>query len=406
MLTEMRKLKFLMTTTFYPPYHVGGDAVHVKYLADELGKKGHEVHVMFSVDAYRIKRGKISDLSIESGQVYLHPLRSPRGRLEPLLVYLLGKSSYFSKEFNKLVDEICPDVVHHHNISLMGYDLLPKRSSYFNLYTAHDYWLICQQNLLLKKGRVCYSQNRLSCAICALGSGRPPQLWRQGNAFIEAIRDIDLAIAPSNYVGSVLSQRLSFPFLTIPNFVPSPSEPTTPVDFPDYFLFVGVLAKHKGVVQLVNIFKDYQQEIDAHLVVVGTGPLESYLRSYVKRNSLGEIIHILGWCPQDMLHSLLHDARALVMPSLWPENCPLAALEALSMGTPVIASNMGGLPEIAGLQGSNFVYDPGHLREALTKIRNARPGREQIKDIYQRHFSPEAFTSRYLELVCRGIEND
>ena len=71
----------------------------------------------------------------------------------------------------------------------------------------------------------------------------------------------------------------------------------------------------------------------------------------------------------------------------------------LSVGTPVVASNMGGLPEIAGLQGEGFVCDLGHLKDALIRARNASPDRQRLRDIYQRHFSPERFLSRYLELV-------
>lgn len=224
-------------------------------------------------------------------------------------------------------------------------------------------------------------------------------MWRHSNTFTKAIKDIDLTIAPSNYVGSILSQRLGFTFITIPNFVPLPPVPSTPAEFADYFLSVAPLERHKGIVELVNIFKDHGQEIDAHLAVVGTGSLEDYLRSYVERNNLGGIIHILGWCPQDRLYSLLHHARALVMPSLWPENCPLVTLEALSMGTPVVASSMGGLPEIAGLQGEGFVCDLDHLKETLIKVRTAHPNREHIKDIYQQHFSPGGFLHRYLELI-------
>ena len=401
MLTEMAKLKFLMTTTFYPPYHIGGDANHVKYLADELTKAGHEVHVMFSVDAYEIKRGKVPELDIAPAPVYVHPLRAPRGKLEPLSVYLLGKSGYFSKEFNRLVGEIRPDVVHHHNISLLGYELLRKSGSYLNLYTAHDYWLICQQNLLLKNGRICHGRDRLSCSLCALSAGRPPQIWRYGNGFTAAITEIDLAIVPSNYVGSVLSQRLDFPFITIPNFVPSPEEPMVPPEFPDYFLFAGVLEKHKGLLELINIFKDYRQQLGSHLVVAGTGSLEKHLRAYVEENNLSDAVHLLGWCSQDRLYPLLGNACALVIPSLWPENCPLVALEALSMGTPVVASNRGGLPEIAGLQGEGFVCELDSLKETLIRVQTVHPNRKHIKGVYKQHFSPESFLRRYLGLIER-----
>jgi glycosyltransferase involved in cell wall biosynthesis len=45
-----------MTTTFYPPYHIGGDAVHVRILAEELVKKGHEVHIIHLLDSYYLKK--------------------------------------------------------------------------------------------------------------------------------------------------------------------------------------------------------------------------------------------------------------------------------------------------------------------------------------------------------------
>ena len=54
---------------------------------------------------------------------------------------------------------------------------------------------------------------------------------------------------------------------------------------------------------------------------------------------------------------------------------------------------------------AGFVYGPGHLKEALIKVRNARPDREEMKDIYLQHFTPEKFTSRYSELVCQRIKN-
>ncbi len=391
---ELTKLRILMTTTFYPPYHVGGDAVHVKWLAEELARRGHEVHVMFSLDAYELKRGKIAELSFEPSPVHLHPLRSPVGRLEVPLVYLRGRSAYFSGEFERLLGEVSPDVVHHHNISLLGYDLLPKRGPYLNLYTAHDYWLICQRNDLFIKGALC-TGNR----SCALRSRRPPQLWRRREAFTCAIRDVDLAIAPSKYVCHTLSERTGMPMVTIPNFVHSPPEDVPPSEFSDYFLYVGVLESHKGIMELVELFKEHWREIGARLLVAGAGSLEKRLRAYVKKNDIEDVVRLLGWCDHSTLYSLYRDAHALVIPSLWPENAPLVALEALSVGTPVLTSNMGGLPEIAGLQGEGFVCGLDHLKEALIIARNDCPDRRRLQDIYRSHFLPEQFISRYLELI-------
>lgn len=390
-------MRFLMTTEFYPPYHIGGDSIHAKWLAEELAKQGHEVHVMFSLDAYELKKGKITKLDFEPSLVHLHPLRSPRGRLEPPLVYLRGKSSYFSREFERLIEEVSPDVVHHHSISLLGYDLLRKRGSYLNLYTAHSYWLICPLSRLFKGGKLC--EDSSFCNLCVLRSRRPPQFWRQQNAFARAIRDVDMAIAPSNYVCHTLSERTGLPFVTVRNFVPNPPEDIPPSGFSDYFLYAGVLESHKGITELVGLFRDHWREIGARLLVAGTGPLEERLRAYVKKNDMEDVVRLMGWCDHSTIYSLHRDAHALVMPSLWPENAPLVALEAISVGTPVVTSNMGGLPEIAGLQGEGFVCDLDHLKEALVRVSHSRPDRQRLRDIYRSHFSPERFISRYMDLI-------
>lgn len=390
-------MRFLMTTDFYPPYHIGGDAIHVRWLAEQLATQGHEVHVMFSLDAYELKRGKITKLDFEPSQVHLHPLRSPHGRLEIPLVYVRGKSNCFSMEFGRLLDEVSPHVVHHHSISLLGYDLLRKRGSYLNLCTAHSYWLICPLSRLFKGGKPC--EDSSFCTLCSLRSYRPPQFWRWGGAFARAMRDIDVVIAPSNYVCYTLSEKTGRPVVTIPNFVPHPPKDVPPSGFSDYFLYVGVLERHKGITELVELFREHWREIGARLLVAGTGQLEKRLRAYVKKNDVEDVVRFIGWCDHSTLYSLYRDAHALVMPSLWPENAPLVALEALSVGTPVVSSNMGGLPEIAGLQGEGFVCDLHHLKEALVRARNASPDRQRLRDIYRSHFSPEQFTSRYLELI-------
>jgi glycosyltransferase involved in cell wall biosynthesis len=393
------RLKFLITTSFYPPYHVGGACLHVKWLSEELARLGHEVHVMFSLDAYEIKKGKIPRLNIQPGTVHLHPLRSPRGRIEPLLVYLRGTSSYISREFQRLLKEISPDVVHHHNISLLGYDLLLKRGPYLNLYTAHDHWFICQLNDFFKNGSPCKDQR--ACGICAIRSRRPPQFWRSRKFFTHAIHEIDLAIAPSVYLMRTLSEKTRQNFVTVPNFVPHPPVEISSSGFSNYFLYAGRLERNKGVMELAELFRDHWKDIGASLIVAGTGSLERTLREYVKRNGLGNIVRVLGWCTHDSLYPLYRDALGLVVPSLCPENFALVCLEAFSVGTPVVVSNRGGLPEIANLQGKNFVCDPGQFKEALIEVRTTAPDRQLIRDIYQRYFSPERYLESYLEIISR-----
>lgn len=393
----METLTFLFTSSFYPPYHIGGDAIHVKYLTEELVKKGHEVHVMHSLDAYTIKRGKLPGKR-DHNKVVVHTLKSPLGRLDPLITYTLGNSPFVQKEFSKILKDVSPDVVHHHNLSLLGYSMLRKQGKYLSLYTAHDYWFICQTNNLLKnKKRIC---DKKSCFSCALISGRPPQFWRYFQGFKNAINSIDLLIAPSDYMRKRILEEIDLNSTTIPNFVPYPSNNIPSSDYSNYFLFVGMLEKHKGILNLLEVFKKYRDVIDARLIIVGTGSLKNYVKKFITSNNLEERIIYLGWKDHKSLYPLFRDAYAVVMPSIWPENAPLVALEALSMGTPVVGSNLGGLREIVDKVDENLIFKPyelERLKDILIKLRNEKYSSKEVKAVYKTYFSPQSYIDRYFE---------
>lgn len=396
----METFRFLFTTSFYPPYHVGGDAVHVKYLAEELAREGHEVHVLHSLDAYRLKRKNFLFLKQEPEpeNVFVHRIESPLKKLDPLMAYVFGRSFYVEKRFSEVLRSERPDVVHHHNISLLGYSILEKKDRYLSLYTAHDYWLICQTNNLLRNDRkICDSKQ---CYSCALSSRRFPQLWRGSGSFKRAVENIDLLISPSDYVRRRLAQEIPVKSVTLPNFAPKPPVDVSPSGFSDYFLFVGLLEKHKGILNLLNLFREFRHEIKARLVIAGGGSLSKYVRDFIKDNSLGDKILFLGFVDDEKLYSLYSGALALVIPSIWPENAPLVALEALSVGTPVIVSNRGGLPEIVGKVDMNLVFDDfSQLKEILVNFSRKDISSQEIRRISERNFSPQAFVKRYIEVL-------
>lgn len=393
---EMGTFKFLLSTSFYPPYHVGGDAIHVKYLAEELVKRGHEVHVLHSLDAYGVKRKSFPEKAELDG-VYTHTIKT-HFNLSSYVTYILGNSSLVVKKFDELINEIKPDVVHHHNISLLGYGILKKRDDYLNLYTAHDYWLICQQNNLLKNGsEIC---GDASCFFCALRCGRLPQLWRYRKEFKEAMRDIDVLIAPSEYVRNRLAQEINIKSITLPNFVPPPPENISSVGYSNYFLFVGMLEIHKGILNLLELFKELRREINAKLVIVGDGSLKNHIMEFIKRNSLSSFVSYAGFLDDKKLYSLYKNALALIIPSICPENAPLVALEALSVGTPVIASNNGGLPEIIGKVDRKLIFDNlDRLKDILANFSRKEFSSQKIKHIYEQNFSPEAYIDKYIETI-------
>src|SRR3989449_4167043 len=88
----METLRFLMATTFYPPYHLGGDAVHVQYLAEALAARGHEVHVEFSPAAYRLKRRGKPAAPATNDAAHVHPIPRPPGGAPPVPPHLLREA--------------------------------------------------------------------------------------------------------------------------------------------------------------------------------------------------------------------------------------------------------------------------------------------------------------------------
>jgi glycosyltransferase involved in cell wall biosynthesis len=389
-----------MTSSFYPPYHVGGACVHVQYLAEQLARRGHEVHVMHSLDAYRIKRGKHLPVQKERDHtdVYIHMLESPLKTLDPLIVYTLGTSFHVRKKFLEIVKRTHPDVVHHHNISLLGYNILNKEGGYLSLYTAHDYWLICPTNNLLKnREKTCHKK---SCFSCTIKSGRPPQIWRRFKSFRTAIKNIDLMITPSNYIRKRLAEEVNVKSVTLPNFVPPPPTNIPSARSSNYFLFVGMLEKHKGILNLLDLFKELRNNLNAELIIAGEGSLKNYIRDFIEKNSLGDLISFVGFVDGKKLYSLYTNALAVIMPSICPENAPLVALEALSVGTPVIASNTGGLPEIVGKLDKKLIFsDRMELKNLLLNFPKNKFPPSKIKEVYEKNFSPKAYIDKYIGAI-------
>ena len=113
-------MKFCMVTTF-GGHSFGGDAAYVDRLCQALCRRGHEVHVFYCVDAFNAVRGDhpLREYTPTPG-LHLHPLKSGFGILSPLATQASGLPLFKSKVLRDALDSIHTDVVHFHNISLVG----------------------------------------------------------------------------------------------------------------------------------------------------------------------------------------------------------------------------------------------------------------------------------------------
>lgn len=129
-------------------------------------------------------------------------------------------------------------------------------------------------------------------------------------------------------------------------------------------LYVGNLLKDKGVIDLLEAFRGVI-DLGAHLVYVGSGPLARDLASRSLDLGLSGRVWLLGPQPPDKIPQLLSAADVLVLPS-YREGLGLVCVEALACGVPVIATNVGGIPEVIKDGETGLLVSPGDV-QALEK---------------------------------------
>src|SRR5262249_17800651 len=144
-----RPLKFCMLTTFYPPYHFGGDAIGIQRLARGLVRRGHKVTVIHDVDAYNLlHRGPEPSPEPEPEGLTVQRLKSGLGRLSPLLTQQTGRPIVNGRRIRRIIEDGQFDVINFHNISLVGGPGMLSVGTGVKLYMAHEHWLVCPMHVL------------------------------------------------------------------------------------------------------------------------------------------------------------------------------------------------------------------------------------------------------------------
>lgn len=346
-----------MITTFYPPYNFGGDGIFVHRLSNELARRGHYVDVIHCKDAYRFsaRRDPIAAYD-DHPQVTVHGLKSRAGLISPLITHQLGRPVFNAGRIRQILRKGF-DVVHYHNISLMGGPKVLEYGHAVKLYTLHDYWLVCPTHVMFKFNRQpCLNR---ACILCGLVYKRPPQWWRYSGLLSSTLLHVDRFIAPSRFIQKIHQRHFPhIPITHIPNFAPSrddvaSTEKESPggPDKAPYFLYAGRLEKLKGVQTLIPVLQRYPK---AQLWIAGSGDYEAELRRLARGSGN---IRFLGNLPYRQLEDLYRGAVAVIVPSLWFENMPLVILEAFKNQTPCIVRNLGAMPEIIGDYEGGMVYD-------------------------------------------------
>lgn len=352
------------------------------------------------------------------GMQFTSAMSSLRGQLAA------ARAIWYSTEARRRLERLLavtqPDVAYLHNIY---HQLSPSildalsQAGVPAVMTLHDYKLACPNYRLYTQGAPCtrcvggrfhhavvhrcVKDSRLKSLVCAIEN----TLHRRRGAYDSIAR----FIAPSRFLyNTMIRAGLPEPkLLHWPNPVELPPVPRSRDS--GYILYHGRLAPEKGLWTLVRAA---QRLARAEVRIAGEGPLRAALEAWCLEHSLDNV-RFLGFIPPAELPPLIRNARCLVMPSEWYENCPMALLEALSHGVPVVASNIGGLPEYVEHGENGLLVAPGDdaaLAEALSLLlsdpaRAALMGRA-ARLRAERDHAPRPYLERLLALSAELLHND
>lgn len=394
-------MKFCMLTSFFGPHSFGGDAVYVDRLSRALLRRGHEVTVVYSEDAFHALRGDTAEAPYAKPEgLRLKPLRAAGQPFPLLLSHQLGRPVGMQSVLREALGEERFDVLHFHNISMLGGPgilSMPVAADPIRVMTAHEFWLVCERSVLWKNGsETCHSPE---CVRCSVRAGRPPQWWRKFDTWRSHLDSLDLLLTPSESSTYIHAKRgLRRPMQVLPYFVGEDWLAEKPgTNNRSYFLFAGRLVREKGLAQAIEAMRLFPQ---AELWVAGSGPEEASLRAIASSN-----IRFLGRLGEAELREVYRNALASLIPSEMVETFGYVALESMAVGTPVIAHDLGALPELLALSGGGLVYSGvGQLREAMAKLLNDTALRDSLgaagRNAALRLWNEERHVERYLELLA------
>ena len=369
-------MKILMVNKFLYPR--GGCETYMLQLAEELKAKGHEVEYFGMYDE---KNTVGNSLGLYTTNMDFHS----KGAARFLYPFKIIYSTEAQRKLGKVLDAFKPDVVHMNNIN---FQLTPsviyavKKRNIPLVQTVHDYQMICPNHLLYSFGEVkpcerCIGGSKFHCAKynCIHGSKAKSLIGSIEAKLYEILktyRKVDLYICPSKFLEEKLlaaSELYRGKTLAVHNFIEKKKMPEKITPEKPYVAFASRLSKEKGVTLLYEAAKMLPEY---SFLVAGSGPDGDCLKEVPN-------ITMKGFLTGDELTSLMANAKVMLLPSVWYENCPLSILETHSFGVPVITMNSGGMAEL--------------VEDGKTGVLIQEPTAEAVAEAIRRCFEDDAYYS-------------
>jgi glycosyltransferase involved in cell wall biosynthesis len=371
---------------------------------------GEDTAVAQEVSMLR-RGGHTVDLLLENND----DIRTPFARIGAAV------NSFYSLKSRNLVRarirECKPDVVHVHNfvakLTPSVYDAC-REVGVPVIQTLHNYRIICPGAILFRDGKPCETCVGMSLALPAIVHGcyRGSHV---GTAVMAATFGLHRYLGTWNnsvarYIALTEFGRSKFiagglppeKIIVKPN---SADDPGPGKHEGDFLLYVGRLTEEKGIGVLLEAVK--KNALPLPLKIVGNGPMQEDVARLADAGRL----EWLPQCTREEVFRLMKDASCLLFPSLWFEGMPMVIVEGLATGLPIIASDLGSIPEMVKHGENGFLFHPRDT-ESLAKAVvdlccSSREFQEQMRNnaraFYLDSFEPENNARQLLKIYRQSI---
>jgi glycosyltransferase involved in cell wall biosynthesis len=350
-------MNLAIVSDVFPP-KCGGSGWSSFFLARALVERGHQVQVVVPKEgpAFRTATREYEGLAITE---YYYPA----SKIPFVRNYSRNEQLYppFADWLQNFFKDHHIQLAHaQHYLSIPPTVMACARLGVASVATVRDYWPVCYWTTRLSGEAICpgcSELNRLKCLYKNQGAlglvAAPVSLYMAANLRLKQkwLAQADATLAVSHYIASNLEPFVPPTRLRVlPNFIDLASlekfgqqAPTTKeATSSPYLLYVGKLEANKGALMLLDLLKEARSELP--VLIAGEGSLREEMERQATAHQLN--VKFLGWVDHDEVLRLMAHCEALVYPSLWPEPLTRVLLEALGLGTLVLALNTGGTPDI------------------------------------------------------------
>lgn len=375
---------------------------------------------------YQIKGGEDtvfnSELNLLNNNNSIYPMSFyNKGSMKGIIQFIFTIWNFIvSYKLMKYIYFIQPDIIHIHNWHYASGPIIIRTAKKLNIpviLTLHNYRLLCPSGSLMDNGAIFTDSINSSFPWKAIRKKvfRNSYLMTFWLSFVVWFHKrigtwnlVDRYIVLSEFAKDLfISSSLGVPsekFIVKPNFVNQPIVDST--ERKPHFLFIGRLSQEKGADVLLNTFLNS----DYTIKIAGDGPL---IEKVKKISDANENIHYLGILNKEEVIHQMQECQALIFPSIWYEGMPMTIIEAFSLGTPIIASNLGAMASMIQDGYNGFHFTPGDsdsLLAMLGKWASLSDVKKQLfyknaLDTYRKNYTPEANYEMLMDIYQAVIDN-